>query len=94
MPEEQSRGIGGRLIERGVELLTETGTGLVFVLGHPGYYPRHGFGAASPFGLAAPYPITPDEAWMVRALRPGLIGAVRGTVRCADALDRPEYWRE
>ena len=94
VPEAQRRSFGGCLIERGVELLTEAGVELVFVLGHPGYYPRHGFVAASPHGLAAPYPITPDEAWMVRGLRPGVIGAVRGTVRCADVMDRPEYWRE
>jgi putative acetyltransferase len=94
VPEAQRRGIGGRLIEHGIQLLTEAGIELVFVLGDPGYYPRHCFTAASPCGLAAPYPISPDDAWMVRALRPDVVGAVRGTVRCADAMDRPEYWRE
>ena len=93
-PEAQGRGVGGALIERGAALLTESGVELVFVLGHPGYYPRCGFEPAFPQGLAAPYPISPAEAWMVRALRPGLLGTVRGTVVCADTMNRPEYWRE
>ena len=94
--EAQSRGIGGQLIERGLQLLSNAGVGLVFVLGHPGYYPRHGFAPAGRLGFEAPYPI-PDQhadAWMVRALRPGLIGALRGRVLCADEIDKPEYWQD
>lgn len=92
----QCQGIGGKLIERGLHLLTESSVELVFVLGHPGYYPRYGFEPAGRLGLEAPYPI-PEEhagAWMVQALRPGVIGTVRGKVVCCDALDRPEHWRE
>ncbi len=92
----QKRGIGGALIERGVQLLFEAGVELVFVLGHPEYYPRHGFEPASRHGLAAPFRIASahEDAWMVRALRPGVIGSVHGTVISADALNKPEYWRE
>jgi len=96
VPEFQGKGVGGKLIETGLQMLTEAGFDLVFVLGHPGYYPRHGFEPAGCLGFEAPYPI-PDkdaDAWMVQALRPGVIGNVRGKVICADALDRPEHWRE
>ncbi len=96
VPDSQGRGIGGALIERGIELLSESGVELVFVAGHPDYYPRHGFEPAGSLGFAAPHPI-PDkdaDAWMVRALTPGVIGSVRGKVICADALDKPEHWRE
>ena len=41
-----------------------------------------------------PYPIVPEEAWMVRSLAPNLLGTVKGTVTCAASLARPEYWRE
>jgi len=46
-------------------------------------------------GFAPPHPVPEKyaDAWMVRALRPGLIGVVNGTVTCADALNKPEYWR-
>jgi putative acetyltransferase len=31
---------------------------------------------------------------MVQALRPNAIGSVFGKVICANALNKPEYWRE
>lgn len=96
VPEAQRQGVGGALIEHGLAELRRRGVALVFVLGHPEYYPRHGFEPAGVQGLDAPYPI-PEElagAWMVQALQPGVLGEVRGTVICADALSKPEYWRE
>ena len=96
IPEAQRLGVGGRLIEEGLRLLSESGVELVFVLGHPGYYPRHGFRPAGVRGFEAPYPI-PDEhadAWMVQELRPGVIDGAGGRVACAEVLNRPEHWRE
>ncbi|MCL7750131.1 N-acetyltransferase [Guyparkeria hydrothermalis] len=95
-PEVQGQGIGGRLIAAGLEALEAMDVGLVFVLGHPGYYPRSGFEPAGRHGLSAPYPI-PDEhaaAWMVKVLRSGLLGQVTGRVRCAAALDHGDLWVE
>jgi len=96
VPDTQKQGIGGKLIEKGLELLSKSGVDLVFVLGHPEYYPRYGFKPAGDLGFEAPYPI-PDvhaNAWMVQALRSGVIGSVSGKVICADALNKPEHWRE
>ena len=93
---KQKQGIGGQLIQTGLRRLAETNVGLVFVLGHPSYYPREGFTPAGIHGLHAPYEIPKKDAgaWMVQALQPNLIGKVQGTLRCAQALDKPEYWRE
>ena len=95
-PDFQSRGIGGQLISEGLRQLSGSGVGLVFVLGHPGYYPRFGFSPAGIKGFQAPYPIAPKnaDAWMVLELRPGIIGNTSGQVICADALADPRYWRE
>jgi len=96
VPDAQKQGIGGKLIEQGLELLSTSGVDLVFVLGHPEYYPRYGFKPAGNLGFEAPYPI-PNEhagAWMVQALQSGVIGTVSGKVICADALNKPEHWRE
>jgi len=90
----QGAGVGRRLIEEGCQRLAQQGVGLVFVLGDPAYYTRHGFAAAAPYGLRAPYEIQPEEAWMVRALSGDAPGNSRGTVRCADALTPEKYWRE
>jgi putative acetyltransferase len=94
LPAWQRRGVGRGLIEAGCDVLAQRGVELVFVLGDPGYYTRCGFGSAIPLGLRAPYAIEPEAAWMVRALRPGVLGAIAGTVRCALTLAEEHYWRE
>lgn len=95
-PGAQGEGVGGQLIKEGIRLLSETESELVFVLGHPEYYPRHGSKPAGALGFAPPYaiPVEPVSAWMVQELRPGVIGSVRGKVGCADVLHQPEHWRE
>lgn len=60
VPDAQKQGIGGKLIERGLHLLAKSGVELVFVLGHPEYYPRYGFKPVGQLGFEAPYPI-PDQ---------------------------------
>lgn len=94
-PDLQKKGIGGRLIAEGLRMLSESGFKLVFVLGHPDYYPRHGFRTAGVLGFEAPYPIPEEvaEAWMVQELSPGCIGSIKGKVLCAKTFDRPEYWQ-
>lgn len=96
VPDAQKQGIGGKLIETGLRLLSQSGVALVFVLGYPEYYTRHGFTPAGSLGFDAPYSIADKnaDAWMVQALRPGAIGSISGQVICADALNKPEYWRE
>jgi predicted N-acetyltransferase YhbS len=96
LPGAQGRGIGRQLIQTGLDRLKAAGVDLVFVLGHPGYYPRVGFSPAGVLGLEAPYPIAERNAgaWMVQALTPDTIGLARGRVQCCNALDRPEYWLE
>lgn len=95
-PSHQRRGIGGQLIEAGIGQLELAGVDLVFVLGHPAYYPRHGFSPAGSRGFDAPYPIPAENAaaWMVRELRPGAMSGVTGRVQCAHALNDPRHWRE
>jgi len=96
IPDYQRQGIGGMLIAGGLACLRHAGVRLVFVLGHPAYYPRFGFVPAGERGFAAPYPIPAQhaDAWMMHALCDGLPESYSGTVNCASALDRPEYWRE
>ena len=96
VPDAQKQGIGGELIRHGLRLLAKSGVDLVFVLGYPTYYGRHGFQPAGRLGFAAPYPIPAknSDAWMVKELCPGVIGKYCGMVACAEKMDRPEYWRE
>lgn len=96
LPDAQGKGAGGTLIREGLRQLSELKIDLVFVLGHPGYYPRFGFRPAGSRGLEAPYPIPEKNAaaWMVQELKPGVIGNVHGKIICADTLNEPEHWQE
>ena len=95
-PTAQGRGIGSELTLDGLERLRAESVGLVFVLGHPGYYPKFGFQPAAALGLDAPYPLEEKnaDAWMVQELHPDFLGRVKGTVQCAATLMAPEHWQE
>jgi putative acetyltransferase len=96
LPDYQNQGVGAQLIQEGLRQLKKMGVTLVFVLGHPDYYPRSGFIPAGVLGYEAPYHIPEEhaDAWMVKELCPGVIGRVKGKIACSDALDQPEHWRE
>jgi putative acetyltransferase len=96
VPKFQCQGIGTALIKEGLKLLQKSGTDLVFVLGHPTYYPRFGFISAGKLGFEAFYPIPEKDAaaWMVQQFRPNIIGTVSGKVMPCEALRQPEHWRE
>lgn len=68
LPERQNSGIGGALVEAGLEIADERGEPLVVLLGHPEYYPRFGFEVASGYGIEPPYDGVRDAAFMVRRL--------------------------
>jgi len=96
VPQFQKAGIGAALVEKGLKTLSDTGVQLVFVLGHPAYYPRFGFRPAGALGFEATYPILEKnaDAWMVRELAPDILGSYSGKVICADTMNRQEYWIE
>ena len=85
------------LIREGLRKLKEIDVEMVFVLGHMKYYPQYGFTPdAGKAGFPAPYPIPPEhaDAWMVQALSSDGLSRTTGKVICADALHKPEHWRE
>ena len=96
IPQAQNKGIGGKLIMKGLNFLSNLDVSLVFVLGHPIYYVKYGFKPAGYLGFDAPFPIPENNAnaWMVQALKSGVIGKIHGKIKCAGTLNKPEYWRE
>ena len=97
IPSFQKQGIGGMLIAAGLKMLRERGSELVFVLGHKEYYLKHGFITdAAALGFLAPFPISKENAdcWMVQPLTPHGLDRNKGQIACADALHKPEHWRE
>jgi len=83
LPGYQRRGIGGRLIRHGLELLRERGEEIVLVLGHPDYYPRFGFSGEKASDLEHPFP---PEAFLAIELAPNALDGIRGKVKYAAAF--------
>jgi len=79
-PANQRRGIGSAWIRAGIEIVREAGFGLLFLVGHPAYYPRFGFQPALPLGFSSDYvkPGGRHEHFMALVLDQSLIGCVRG----------------
>jgi putative acetyltransferase len=72
LPEHQNKGAGSALVRAGLEGCRQLGVRVVVVLGHPEYYPRFGFSAASGRKLVSPYAAHGD-AWMAMEVVPGTI---------------------
>ncbi len=86
-PERHGRGIGTRLIAASLATLRHRPEPLVFVEGHPGYYPRFGFERAVDMGFTPPSNRVPDDAFMVHPL-PAYKSWMRGALVYPDA-----FWR-
>jgi len=80
VPARQRQGVGSRLVREGLERCRQLNAAAVVVLGHPEYYPRFGFAAASRLSLRSEYDV-PDGVFMVRELRDGALSGRSGTIR-------------
>lgn len=85
-PERQRAGVGAALVRAGLDACRALGHDVVFVLGHPDYYPRFGFAPAPPRGLTCKWPV-PDDVFMVAELAPGALRGRAGRVEYAPAFD-------
>ena len=68
LPQYQKKGIGSKLIKRGIRLAEEHGYEAVIVVGHPKYYPRFGFKPASNWRIQLPFDV-PNEAFLALELK-------------------------
>ena len=79
LPSYQNRGIGSILVRDGLDECRNQGHEIVFLVGHPEYYPRFGFVPARAKGFECEYE-APDEAWMVIELKEGALAGKQGKV--------------
>ena len=85
-PDNQRCGIGSELVRAGLDECARRSYPVVFVLGHPEYYPRFGFRPAPPLGLRFRSPDF-DAAFMVAELDTGALAGRRGWVEYLPAFD-------
>ena len=80
LPERQNEGIGSRLVRSGLRDCLDKGYDVVFLIGHPNYYPRFGFVSAATKGIRYEREV-PDEVFMVAELRQGALTGMRGVMK-------------
>ena len=79
VPDQQRHGIGGRLTRLGLAYCLAQEEPLVFLLGHPEYYPRFGFQPAPILGFTCKWARRGNH-FMVAELRAGALAGRRGHV--------------
>lgn len=80
LPEFQNRGVGALLTRAGLAACREAGYQRAIVLGHPHYYPRFGFVAASRYGIRSEYDVR-DEVFMALELEAGALQDAAGLAK-------------
>jgi putative acetyltransferase len=76
-PAMQRRGIGSAMVRAGLDILSQRGEQAVFVVGHPGYYPRFGFRNDLAAQFDSPYA---GEAFFALELQPDALRDKAGPV--------------
>lgn len=84
-PDHQNQGIGSRLVRAGLDACRHLKRDVVFVLGHPEYYPRFGFEPAAEHGLR--FNGAELRSFMVTGLRSRSLEGLSGNVRYLPAFD-------
>jgi len=79
-PGYQKKGIGGQLIQSGLEKAKALGYTSVIVVGHEHYYPRFGFVPAEKWNIKAPFEVPAIVFMGMELVKDGLKG-IEGTVK-------------
>lgn len=87
LPSKQRQGIGTQLVDTGLQILKEKGCPFVIVLGHPEYYPRFGFQAASGCNIRTKWDGVPDEAFMILVMDHEAMQNVSGVATFMDEFN-------
>ena len=93
-PRWQRRGIGTKLVESGLAMLSAKGIQRFLVYGDPRYYGRFGFQAEAAARFVPPYPLPFPSGWLGLALPGHQDGAAEQTVHlsCVEPLRNPALW--
>jgi putative acetyltransferase len=83
----QLQGVGSALITESLSTIAQRTEPIVFLEGHPSYYPRLGFHRAGDYGFIAPSVRIPADAFMMFPL-PNFDLRLSGQLVCPDA-----FWR-
>lgn len=91
-PDDQKQGFGSLLVQRGIKMLRDAGTHLIFVYGDPAYYGRFGFGTALARKFRPPHELQYPFGWQAVTLNRFVPENAYGALACVAALDDPRMW--
>jgi len=91
-PDYQKQCIGSRLVESGMQRLTDLGVGIVFVYGDPKYYRRFGFSVAAAQGYVPACALRYPFGWQATVLREPGATIAPARIACVAALSDPALW--
>ncbi|MEN8445795.1 MAG: N-acetyltransferase [Cyanobacteria bacterium J06555_13] len=92
LPGYQQRGIGSQLVERGLQMMTETGADILFVYGDPTYYSRFGFSADAAERYHPPYELQYPYGWQAIAFTKEAARRTSANVICVASLSSSALW--
>lgn len=91
-PDYQKRRIGSRLVESGMQRLSEMGVDILLVYGDPEYYGRFGFSTDAADRFTPPYRLQYPFGWQAIALNECRNGESPVEIACVTSLCDPELW--
>lgn len=87
LPSRQRQGIGTQLVDTGLLILKEKDCPFDILLGHPEYYPRFGFQAASGCNIRTQWDGVPDETFMILVMDHEAMQNVSGVATFRDEFN-------
>ncbi|MES9965457.1 MAG: N-acetyltransferase [Candidatus Sedimenticola sp. 20ELBAFRAG] len=91
-PNYQKSGIGSKLIESGIELLSAKKVDVVFVYGDPKYYGKFGFKAEAADRFPPPYELQYPFGWQAIVLHERGFDENATRISCVASLCDPGLW--
>lgn len=91
-PEHHKLGIGSKLVESGIKLLSRKEVDVVFVYGDPKFYGRFGFSAQAAARFIPPFALKHPFGWQARALHGGDPDHHAVRLSCVQSLRDPALW--
>ena len=91
-PEYQKLRIGSKLIESGIQQLSEKRVAVLFVYGDPKYYGKFGFKAETAARYLPPYELQYPFGWQAIALREECSAEQTVKLSCVASLRDPARW--
>ncbi|MEM9090634.1 MAG: N-acetyltransferase [Cyanobacteria bacterium P01_F01_bin.53] len=92
MPDYQNCGIGTKLIERGIQLVSSLRADVLFVYGDPKYYGKFDFSTDAAECYVPPSQLQYPFGWQAIALNDNEVRTIPANLVVVTALNNPELW--